>query len=346
VAQWQDGQLTVWTGSQQPSRVQSNLCQTFGLAPDRVRVIIPDTGGGFGGKHTGEAAVEAARIAKAAGRPVSLRWTREEEFTWAYFRPAGVIDVEAALDASGNLVAWDFTNINSGGSSIGTPYQVPHGRTRFVPSDSPLRQGSYRALAATANTFAREAAMDELAEMAGQDPWDFRQRRLEPGRLQDVLNAAAQRFGWRQRRQHRAPQRGVGIACGTEKGSYVATCAEVEVSAGAIRVVELCTAYECGAIQNPANLQAQVEGSLIMGLGGALSEAIEFRQGVITNASFSSYHVPRMRDMPKLDTVLLNRRDLPSVGAGETPIIAVAPAITNAVHHAVGVRCRSMPLKV
>ena len=137
-------------------------------------MIVPDTGGGFGGKHSGEAAVEAARLAKAAGKPVSLRWTREEEFTWAYCRPAGLIEVRAGLDDDGKLAAWDFTNYNSGESALDSPYESPHGRTRFLASDSPLRQGSYRALASTANTFARESAMDELAALAGADPLEFR----------------------------------------------------------------------------------------------------------------------------------------------------------------------------
>ncbi len=191
VAEWQDGKLTVWTGTQQPSRVHGELTQAFRLPGDRVRVIVPDTGGGFGGKHTGDTAVEAARLAKAAGRPVSLRWTREEEFAWAYFRPAGLIEVQAALDDAGRLTAWDFANYNSGGSAIDTPYRVPHGRTRFISTDSPLRQGSYRALASTANTFARESAMDELADMAGVDPLDFRLERLDEVRFKNVLQAGA-----------------------------------------------------------------------------------------------------------------------------------------------------------
>lgn len=346
VAEWDGERLTVWTGSQQPSRVQSDLRNAFRLADDQVRVIVPDTGGGFGGKHTGEAAVEAARLAKAAGRPVHLRWTREEEFTWAYFRPAGVIEVQAAVDGGGNLLAWDFTNHNSGGSAIDTPYQVPNGRTRFVSSNAPLRQGSYRALASTANTFARESVMDELAKLAGADPLEFRLRHLEEGRLKDVLRAAAETFNWVRRRTGRAANRGVGLACGTEKGSYVAACAEVEVVDGEIRVLDVCQAYECGAIQNPGNLRAQVEGCIMMGLGGALFEAIEFENGRITNPAFSSYRVPRMSDMPELDIVLLDRRDLPAVGAGETPIIAIAPAVGNAIFHAVGIRCRSMPMQI
>jgi isoquinoline 1-oxidoreductase len=120
----------------------------------------------------------------------------------------------------------------------------------------------------------------------------------------------------------------------------------VEVVKGTIRVVHVCQAYECGAIQNPGNLRAQVEGCLIMGLGGALYEEIVFEKGQISNPSFSTYRVPRMNHVPELDIVLLDRRDLPSVGAGETPIIAVAPAIANAIVHAVGARCRSLPLRI
>jgi isoquinoline 1-oxidoreductase len=345
VAEWQDGKLTVWTGTQQPSRVQGELAEAFRIPEERVRVIVPDTGGGFGGKHSGEAAVEAARLAKAARRPVSLRWTREEEFTWAYARPAGLIEIEAAIDNEGRLSVWDFSNYNSGGSAIESPYRAPHGRTRFISCDSPLRQGSYRALASTANTFARESAIDDLAQAAASDPLQFRLRHLAEGRLKDVLRTAAEKFGWTKRRvEGGKDHRGVGLACGTEKGSYVAACAEVEVRDGEIKVLGLCQAYECGAIQNPQNLKMQVEGCIIMGLGGALWEALQFQDGRITNANFSQYRVPRMRDLPRLDIHLVDRRDLPSVGAGETPIIAVAPAIRNAVLHASGRRLRSMPM--
>jgi CO/xanthine dehydrogenase Mo-binding subunit len=346
VAEWTDGKLTVWTGTQQPSRVQDELRQAFRLPADRVRVIVPDTGGGFGGKHSGEAAVEAARLAKGVGRPVSLRWTREEEFTWAYFRPSGLIEVQAGLDQNGKLAAWDFANYNSGGSAIDSPYRIPNGRTRFLASNAPLRQGSYRALASTANTFARESAMDELAEMAGADPLDFRLNHLEDGRIKDVLVAATEKFQWRQRGSDPSRNRGIGLACGTEKGSFVAACVEVEVTDKRINVLSVCEAYECGAIHNPGNLRAQVVGAIIMGLGGALTERVEFKGGKITNPRFSEYHVPRMDDVPEIEVVLLDRRDLPSVGAGETPIIAVAPAIANATYRAVGIRSRSMPLEV
>ncbi len=346
VAQWQEGKLTVWTGTQNPTRVRGELMQAFHLPTERVRVIVPDAGGGFGGKHTGEVALEAARLAKGCGQPVSVRWTREEEFVWAYFRPAGLIEVTGGLDAQGGLSAWTFANYNSGGSALETPYSVPNVRTQFISCDAPLRAGSYRALASTANTFARECFMDELAQAADADPLAFRLTHLAAGRLRDVLLAATEKFDWNGRRKKRGAGRGVGLACGTEKGSHVAACAEVEVDrgTGTVKVRHVCQAFECGAIQNPNNLRAQVEGCVIMGLGAALRERIDFADGKIHNASFSEYLVPRMEDVPAIDTVLVNRRDLPSTGAGETPIIAVAPAIANAVFHATGIRVRAMPI--
>jgi isoquinoline 1-oxidoreductase len=348
VAEWKDGALTVWTGTQNPDRVRGQLAEALRLSRDKVRVIVPDTGGGFGGKHTGETAIEAARLSLEAGHPVSLQWTREEEFTWAYFRPAGLIELAAGLSPTGSLVGWEHVNYNSGGSAVGTPYDVPNARARFRESEAPLRQGSYRALASTANVFARECFMDELAAAAGVDALEFRLRHLKEGRLRAVLEAAVERFGWsrRKREVEGSKTRGVGLACGTEKGSFAAACVEVAIEeSGRFRVVEVCEAYECGAIQNPANLKAQVEGCIVQGLGGALREEILFKDGKISNPSFSAYRVPRFRDVPRLDTVLLNRPDLPSIGAGETPIVAVAPAIANALAAPTGVRFRTLPIR-
>ncbi|MBI3696739.1 MAG: xanthine dehydrogenase family protein molybdopterin-binding subunit [Acidobacteria bacterium] len=348
VAEWEGGRLTVWTGTQNPLNARGQLAQAFHLAPEKVRVIVPDTGGAFGGKHTGECAIEAARLAREAGRPVSLRWTRAEEFMWAYFRPAGLFEVEAGLDAEGLITAWDFTNYNAGTAGMETPYRIPHTRTRFLYSDSPLREGSYRGIAATANHFARECCMDELAGAAGKDPLEFRLANLDNARLKDVLLEAAKRFRWQERRKQRRPGMGLGLACGTEKGSYVAACVEVEANRGKgyLRVREISMAFECGAILNPANLRAQVEGAIIQGLGGALTEEIEFENGKLNNGSFAKYPVPRFRDVPPMEIALVNRPDLPPVGAGETPIVVVAPAIANAVFDATGVRARSMPVRV
>jgi isoquinoline 1-oxidoreductase len=346
VAEWKDGKLTVWTGTQRPFGVRGELMDAFRLPLDRVRVIVPDTGSGYGGKHTVETAVEAARLAKSAGKPVKLVWTREEEFTWAYFRPAGVIDVNAAVKKEGALTAWEFHNYNSGASAIQPLYEVPNLRVEFHSSRSPLKQGSYRALAATANTFARESVMDELAHAAGIDPLEFRLKNLKEARLRAVLEAAAKQFGWKSGRLENG--RGFGIAGGSEKGSYVATCAEVAVdrASGKVQISRLVTAFECGAVRNPDHLKNQIEGAVVMGLGGALFEAIEFEDGKILNNRFSRYRVPRFSDVPlaALETVLVDRKDLTSAGAGETPIIAVAPALGNAIFHATGLRLRSLPM--
>jgi isoquinoline 1-oxidoreductase len=345
VAEWQDGKLTVWTGTSNPFSVRQALAEAFRIPAAKVRVIVPDMGGGFGGKHTGEAAIEAARLAKETGKPVSLRWTRAEEFTWAYCRPAALIEVEAALDDKKRILAWDFSNYNSGGSAIDTPYATQSARIRYIPSNSPLRQGSYRALASTANNFARECFTDELAESAAMDPLEFRLANLDDDRIRVVLKAAASKFGWEERRKEKRPNRAIGLACGTEKNSVVAACVEVEVDprTGAPRLLEICQAFECGAILNPANLRAQVEGSIVMALGGALREEILFANGKLKNPRFSGYKVPRFRDTPKTDIVLVDKKDVEPIGAGETPMIVVAPAMSNAIFKITGKRLRSLP---
>lgn len=344
VAEWADDKLTVWTGTQQPFGVRGGLAQALGVAADRVRVIVPDFGGGFGGKHSGECAIEAARLARGAGKPVSLRWTREEEFTWAYFRPAGVLEAEASLDEKGNLATWHYTNINSGGNEVQTPYRVPKHREQFVGSEPPLKHGSYRALAVTANNFGRECFMDEMAALAGRDPLEFRLAHLEPGRLRTVLEEVARRCDLKDKRA----DVGMGLACGTDKGSYVAACAQVVVDrkAGTFRVTRVWQAYECGKIINPVNLMRQVTGAIVMGLGPALREEMKFAGGKILNGAFSEYEVPRFADVPELDVHLLDRPDLASAGAGETPIIAIAPAVANALFAATGVRVRQMPIRL
>jgi isoquinoline 1-oxidoreductase len=191
VAEWNAGKLTVWTGTQRPFGVRDELVEAFHLSPAQVRVIQPDMGSGYGGKHTGEAAIEAARLAKAAGKPVKVVWTRSEEFTWAYLRPAGLIEIRAGARRDGALVAWEHHNYNSGPAAITTPYNVANQLIQYHAVKSPLRQGSYRGLASTANHFARESHMDGLAHVAGLDPLEFRLKNLTDPRLQVVFLAAA-----------------------------------------------------------------------------------------------------------------------------------------------------------
>lgn len=344
VAEWVDGKLTVWTGTQRPFGVRDELMAAFHLPPEKVRVIQPDMGSGYGGKHTGEAAVEAARLAKAAGKPVKLVWTREEEFTWAYFRPAGLIEISSGANHDGTLVAWEHHNYNSGPAAITTPYNVTHQVSQFHPADSPLRQGSYRALAATANNFARESYMDEMAYAAGMGPLEFRMKNLTDPRLRAVLQAAAGKFNWSASKS--THQRGFGIACGTDKGGYVATCVEVEIASPdkKVKIRRVVQAWESGAIINPDGLRNQLSGAIVQGIGGALFEQIQFASGRILNPHFAEYPVPRFSDAPQIEIVLIDRKDLPPAGAGESGIIGLAPAVGNAIFAATGTRLRNMPM--
>jgi len=343
LAAWSGGRLTVWTGTQTPFRVRRQLAEELDVEESRVRVIVPPTGGGFGGKHVVGPALEAARLALAAGRPVKLAWTREEEFRWGYFRPAAVVDVQSGAAMDGTVAAWEFRNFNAGSPAILTPYTIPNQRIDFQPAASPLPQGAYRALAATANTFARESHMDEIAHRLDRDPLELRLACLADERLAAVLRTAAEAAGWAGR--SRGGGRGMGIAAGIEKGGRVATCIEVEAQAeGPVRIVRVVTAYECGAMVNPDTVRNQVEGATVMALGAALFEAVHFDNGRILNPSFATYRVPRFTDVPPIDVLLLDRPDVAPAGAGETPMIAVAPALANAIFEGTGVRIRSLPL--
>jgi nicotinate dehydrogenase subunit B len=345
LAQWDGHRVTVWAGTQRPFGVREQVAEALDVPEKDVRVIVPPTGTGFGGKHSADVAIEAARLARAAGRPVKVRWTREEEFTWAYFRPAAVIDVRSGASRDGRITAWDYLNINSGAAGIGLPYDVGNTRIRYQPAQSPLPQGSYRALAATANAFARESHLDELAHELGVNPLAFRLANLSDERLRDVLQAAADHAGWARGPAAGDAQRGMGIALGFEKEAYVGTVAEVAVGPeGAVSVTRIVTACDCGAVVSPNSLRNQIEGATIMGLGGALFEQVRFEDGRILNASLNDYRVPRFADVPEIEVLLIDRKDESPAGGGETPIITVAPAIANAIFAATGRRIRSMPL--
>lgn len=350
VAEWNGDRLTVWTGTQRPFGVRNELAEAFHISEDKVRVIVPDTGSGYGGKHTGECAVEAARLARAAGKPVKLVWSRVEEFTWAYFRPAGVIEIKSGVKSDGTITAWEFHNYNSGSAGIQTKYEIPNNDIRFHESNSPLRQGSYRGLAATANHFARETHIDELARAVNMGPLEFRLKNIKDQRMRDVLQAAASAFGWGKTKPVNG--HGFGLACGFEKGGYVATCAEIAIEKGegkeknntTVRIVRVVEAFECGAVVNPLHLKNQIEGAITQAIGGALFEAILFEDGKVLNARFADYRVPRFSDTPLIEVVLVDRKDLASAGAGETPIVGLAPALGNAIFDTTGVRLRSLPL--
>jgi isoquinoline 1-oxidoreductase len=186
--------------------------------------------------------------------------------------------------------------------------------------------------------------MNDLADEGKIDPLEFRLRNLKNDRIRDVLIAAAEKFGWGKSKPING--HGYGLACGEEKGSVVSTCAEIvhDTATGEVKVVRVVAGFECGAVINPSNLENQVVGSVVQGIGGALFEWIDFKDGKILNPSFSTYRVPRFSDMPLIEAVILNRKDIPSVGAGETPIFGIAPAIRNAIVNATGKKLYRLPL--
>jgi isoquinoline 1-oxidoreductase len=336
--------VTIRVGTQTPFRVRSDVALALGLDERDVRVIVPPTGGAFGGKHGSVVALEAALLARASGgRPVKVHWSRADEMSAGTLRPMGVVDVRAARDAAGALTAFELVDLNAGTAGLAFPYRCENVRLAYQPASSPLRRGSYRALAATANTFARESHLDEMAWAAGEDPLEWRLGLVADDSLGDVLTAAGAGFGWGDQSPRRKGH-GRGLAAGVEKGGRVATCAEVVVDEDGIRVTRLVTAYECGAVVNPDTVVAQIEGGTLMALGGALYEEILPEDGVVANPTLTRYRVPRFSDMPELEVILLQRPDRGPAGAGETPLIAVAPAIANAVRDACGERLRTLPL--
>ena len=342
IAQWRGGKLTVQCGTQAPFPVREEIAHAFNISPDDVRVIVSDTGSGYGGKHNAECELEAAKLAKGIDRPVRLAWSRSEEFTQSYCRPAAVMDVHSGVSSTGKIVAWDFHNYNGGAASLNPPYQIAHRYAAYHASESPLSQGSYRSLAAVGNTFAREMQMDEMASILKLDPLEFRLRNIDSPRLQTVLLRAAERFGWGKNKSRNG--KGFGMSCNVEKGGHLALFVELEAEGNAVHLRRAVAAFDAGAILNPDILSNQVEGALVQGFGGALFERVQFDHERIVSDRLSTYRVPRFTDVPEIEVILVDRRDIPSAGAGESPITVAASAVGSALFAATGKRIRQLPM--
>jgi nicotinate dehydrogenase subunit B len=342
VAQWRDDHLTVWCGTQAPFSVRAEIAEFFKIPPEQVRIIVSDTGSGYGAKHNSECELEAAKLARGTEQPVRLSWSRTEEFTQSYCRPAAVMDVQSGVDVNGKIVAWEFHNYNGGAASLTPPYQIPNHYIAYHASESPLRQGSYRSLAAVGNTFARESHVDELAALLRVDPLEFRLRNMENARLKNVLLRGAERFGWNKSENGNGV--GYGLSCNLEKSGHLALFVEAETDRNSVRLRRAVAVFDAGAVINPDILSNQVEGAIIQGIGGALFEQLWFDQNRIINGALSAYRVPRFTDVPEIEVILIDQRGVPPAGAGESPITVAAPAIASAVHAATGKRIRQLPM--
>lgn len=341
---------TVWASTQRPFAVKEDVARSAGLSSDRVRVITPFVGGGFGGKSPNLQSAEAAVLSKITGKPVQVAWTREEEFFLDVFRPAAVVKIRSGINAAGRIVFWDYRVYFAGTRSAAQFYDIPHHRTTGhggwwgAPGAHPFPTGTWRAPASNTNAFAREGHMDVMAAGADLDPLEFRLKNLKDRRMKRVLEAAAEKFGWK---PAPAPsRRGVGVACGDYQGTYVAMMAEVETNeaSGEIRVKRVVCAQDMGLVINPEGATMQVEGCVMMGLGYTLSEEIRFNGGEILDLNFGTYEIPRFSRMPKIQTVLIDDPGSPPKGGGEPAIMLVGAAVANAVFDAAGARMFRLPM--
>ena len=350
-AAFENGKLTVWASTQTPFPTQAGLAQALGLEPKSVRVVTPYVGGGFGGKSSGRQSEEAARLAKIAGRPVQVAFTRAEEFFYDTFDPACVVKIASAVDGAGKITLWDYDVYFAGDRAAELFYDVPNVRMRVFggwrgPGADAHRfgVGPWRAPGANMNVFARESHVDVMAAAAKVDPLDFRLRNTSDPRARSVLEAAAKAFGWTP-----APGpsgRGQGIACGVDSGSYAALAVAVTVdrASGKVRVERVVCAQDMGVVVSPDGATMQVEGCITMGLGYVLSEEVQIKDGRVLDENFDSYAVPRFSWLPRIETVLVKNDTLTPQGGGEPAIVPMGAAIANAVFDATGARLFRLPM--
>jgi isoquinoline 1-oxidoreductase len=342
---------TVWVSTQGPFTIKDQVARALGTPGENVRVITPFVGGGFGGKTQGSQAVEAARLAKLAGKPVQVAWSRAKEFFYDSFRPAAVVKIKSGIDNSGKIVFWDYSVYFAGSRGAGQFYSIPHHRTaafgewgRGSPGPHPFGTGPWRAPANNTNTFARESQIDIMASKAKMDPVEFRLKNLADARMIRVLKAAAEKFGWTTSAGHSG--RGLGVACGVDSGTYVAHIAEVEVdkNTGHVQVKRVVCAQDMGVVINPEGAKLQMEGCIMMGLGYALAEEIRFKGGKILDVNFNTYQIPRFSWLPKIETVLVKADEISAQGGGEPAIICMGAVVANAIYDAIGVRMFCLPM--
>jgi nicotinate dehydrogenase subunit B len=352
LARLEGGTMTIWASTQTPFPNQQAIAQAIGSAVENVRVITPFVGGGFGGKSGGGLqAIEAAKLAKATGKPVQVCWSRAEEFFLDSFRPAAVVRIRSGIDGAGRICLWDYQVYAAGSRSSEQFYDVPNNLIRTYGrwgGDTPkmhlFATGPWRAPGANINVFARESQIDTMAAKARIDPLEFRLNNTSDKRMRGVLEAAAGRFGWK---KAAAPsKRGVGVACGIDAGTYVALMAEVRVDAatGSVKVGRIVCAQDMGVVINSDGAKMQMEGCVMMGLGYTLSEEVRFNGGQILTRNFDAYEVPRFSGMPEIETVLVKNDELTPQGGGEPAIVPVGAVVANAIFDATGARLFQMPM--
>ena len=386
IAQLIDGAMTVWTHTQGVYPDRQGIAEMLKVPPATVRLIHVEGSGCYGHNGADDAAADAALIARALpGMPVRVLWTREQEHAWEPFGPAMVTKLKASLDDSGKIADWNFdvwTNTHSmrpggagsmlAGQHMAQPFAVPAPQPlplpagggdrnaipiykfpnakvvhHFIPA-MPVRVSAMRALGAYHNVFSIESFMDELAAAAGADPVEFRLAHLEDKRGRDVIEKAAQGFGW-QKGKKAPPDRGYGFAFARYKSlaAYCAIASEVEVNreTGRPRLVRAVAAVDAGQVVNPDGLINQIEGAIVQSMSWTLYEAVTFDDTRITSIDWQTYPILRFDAVPdSIEVHIINRPGLPFLGSGETGQGPAAASIANAIANATGKRLRDLPL--
>jgi isoquinoline 1-oxidoreductase len=350
VAEVQNESITLWASTQIPFRVQNVIAEEFNLPLDKVRVIPPFLGGGYGGKKAGLYIIEAIRLAKIVERPVQVSLSREEEFFYDSFRPAAVIKLDTGIDKSGNIMFWSYDNFYAGSRSSEPMYNIPHLKVQSREPEHdedvlhPFHVGAWRGPGSNTNVFAMESQIDIMAQAAGMDPMSFRLKNLSDKRMIRVLKSAAEKFG---HSFEKGPSgNGFGIACTNYLNTYVATIAQVSVDTknGKVQVERMVCAQDMGEIINPLGATLQIEGGLTMGLGYALNEEIMFEGGKILSRNFGDYEFTRFSWSPKIEVVLIDNPDLAPQGCGEPAITTTGAVVANAIYDSIGARLYTLPM--
>jgi isoquinoline 1-oxidoreductase beta subunit len=359
--------VAVWAGTQFQTVDQQRVAQIFGLKPEQVELHTTFLGGGFGRRANinSDFVTEAAHVAKAAGQPVKVIWTRDDDIRGGYYRPMAVHRIEGTVDAQGKPVAWrhrivsqsivagspfaamikdgiDATVVEGAADS---PYvkDLPHYRVDLHMPDPGVPVLWWRSVGNSHTAFAVESFVDELAHAAKRDPLEFRLAMLAKApRLKGALELAARKAGW-----GTPPPKGRarGLAVHESFGSIVAQVAEVSVDGGKIRVHKVVCAIDCGVCINPLGVGAQMESAIAYGLGAALHGEITLKEGRVVESNFHDYRVLRMNEMPKVEVHIVPSREK-SGGAGEPGTPPIAPAVANAVFALTGKRLRELPFRL
>ncbi len=352
-----DGTAEAWVPTQSPTTGRATVADVAGIAPEKVTFHTTFMGGGFGRRGEGQMnhLEDATEIAKRVMVPVKLTWSREDDMTQDYYRPASRCELTGALDESGwpavvkaKIACPSFFRLRDGLDQMAVTglsdlqYSLPHFLVEWSMANTHVPVSFWRAPGAAQNTFFAEAFFDELCGAGGKDPVEARRRLLaQSPRLLNVLNLAAERAGWG---KPLPTGHALGVALGSNVGSFNAQIAEVSVISGKVRVHRVVCAIDCGQVINPHILRQQVEGGIVYGLSATLKGQITIERGRVKESNFNQHDMMRMDEVPVVDVIIVESRERPS-GAGEVTNPAIAPAVINAIYKASGKRIRTLPVK-